>query len=90
MEYQPKLKTHTLFTLHLSFEGSYFLKMYLKDTDTGLFIYCCFMLSFTLPDIVFHKSLEFHSPLIEKRFLSRIFLSSIKWSDLAQDYLVHF
>ena len=70
MEYQPKLNKKHIPFLHCisSFEG------YIKDTATSSFIYCSFILSFTLADIVFHKFLEFHSPLFEKRFLSQILL----------------
>ena len=76
MEYQPKLNKKHMPFLHSisSFEGNYLLKLYIKDTVTSSFIYCCFILSFTLADIVFYKFLEFHSPLFEKRFLTQILL----------------
>ena len=38
----------------------------LLDTATRSFVYC-FLLAFTLADIIFYKFLELHSPLSEKK-----------------------
>ena len=39
-------------------------------TSASYFISCCFILAFTSTDVIFHKFLELHSTLSEKRFLS--------------------
>ena len=41
-----------------NFEGESYKNV--KDKATSSFISCCFMLHFTLADIVFHKFLEYH------------------------------
>ena len=67
-----KWKIHALLHCISRFEGIFYKNV--KDTETRSFISCCFMLAFTSADIIFHKFLEFHSILLEKRFLSQMFL----------------
>ena len=69
------MKNTPSFTLYFKFWG-YFLKKK-EDTATRSFISCCFILAFTLADIIFHKFLELHSTLSKKRFSSQFFFFNI-------------
>ena len=55
---------HLLFTLYFRFEGTSYKNMY---NNPSYNISYCFMLAFTSEDIIFHKFLELHSTLSEKK-----------------------